>query len=78
VLSVITGELEPVTEPGVGASALAVGGGTAAAVLSYPDRPGSLATLDLDRRSWVEVRQVAPTTMPTEAVSLAQPVTWAS
>ena len=60
VLSVITGELEPVTEPGVGASALAAGGGTAAAVLSYPDRPGSLAILDLDRRSWQEIRRVAP------------------
>jgi dipeptidyl aminopeptidase/acylaminoacyl peptidase len=78
VLSVITGELEPVTEPGVGASALAVGGVTAAAVLSYPGRPGSLATLDLDRRSWTEIRQVAPATMPAEAVSLAQPVSWPS
>jgi len=78
VLSLITGELEPVTEPGVGASALAVSGGTAATVLSYPDRPGSLAIFDLDRRTWVEVRQVAPTTMPAEAVSLAQPVSWAS
>jgi dipeptidyl aminopeptidase/acylaminoacyl peptidase len=78
VLSLITGELEPVTKPGVGANALAVGGGTAAAVLSYPDRPGSLATLDLDRRSWVVVRHVAPATLPTEAVSLAQPVTWPS
>jgi dipeptidyl aminopeptidase/acylaminoacyl peptidase len=78
VLTLSTGELERITEPGVGPTSMAVGGRTAAAVLSYPDRPGSLATFDLDQRRWAEVRQVGPASVSADAISLAQAVSWPS
>ena len=77
LLTLSTGDLEPVTADGVGALSVAVGAGKAAAVLSDPDRPPTLAVLDLETRRWTDVRQSGPATVAPDAVSVAQPVRWA-
>jgi dipeptidyl aminopeptidase/acylaminoacyl peptidase len=75
LLSVATGDLEPLTREGDGTLSVAVGGGMAAAVLSHPDRPPSLAVLDLGTRSWIDVRQSGAAAIAADGVSFAQPVT---
>ena len=76
ILTISTGDLVQVTENRVGATSVAAASGRAAAVLSYPDRSPVVALLDADRRQWSEVRVAAPATMTTDAVSIAEPVSW--
>jgi len=76
VLEISDGTLHQVASSRTAASSLAVGGRSAAAVLSYPDRPAALALLDLDHGSWTEVRSSAAMIMDTASVSLARPVRW--
>jgi dipeptidyl aminopeptidase/acylaminoacyl peptidase len=76
ILTISTGELVEVTENRVGAVSVAAASGRAAAVLSYPDRSPAVAVLDPDRRRWREVRAAAPAILTTEAVSIAEPVSW--
>ncbi len=86
VLTLSTSELRAVTEVGVAADAIAVGGGQVAAVLSSPDRPALLALADLsnlDDRSelapeWQEVRVSSRTALDPASVSRARPVSWPS
>lgn len=82
-LTISTGELTAVAEPGVAAAGVSVAGRTAAAVLSYPDRPSALALLDLDAPqlntpSWIEVLKSSEVALDPEAISRAEAVTWPS
>ena len=76
ILTVSTGELTEVADNGVADLAVADGAGCAAAVLTYPDRAPAVCLLDVRARSWTTVRSAAPTTLPPEAVSVAEPVSW--
>ncbi|SEQ74137.1 prolyl oligopeptidase family serine peptidase [Microlunatus flavus] len=75
VVDVETGEVTPVAEPGVGANALAAGSGGAAAVLTSPDAPTSLAVLGADG-SWSTVRTATQQTLAGDLVSIPRDVTW--
>ena len=50
--------------------------GTAAAVLSYPDRPAALALLNLATLEWSEVIRSSELSLPTGSVSVAESVSW--
>jgi dipeptidyl aminopeptidase/acylaminoacyl peptidase len=76
VLEISDGKLHQVASSRTAASSLAVGGRSAAAVLSHPDRPAALALLDLDHGSWAEVRSSAAMIMDAGSVSVARPVRW--
>ena len=78
LLTVSTGELVPVADIGIADLALATGSGRAAAVLAYRDRSPEICLLDVETRTWTPVRSAAPTTLPPEAVSVAEPVSWPS
>jgi dipeptidyl aminopeptidase/acylaminoacyl peptidase len=78
-----TGKLTPLTEDGTGSVDLAVGAHGAAAVLSYPDRPTALVELNLPDTPdaaprWTERRRSSSLELAPAAVSVAQPVSWAS
>lgn len=77
VLTLSSGELDPVTAVGTGAGDLAAENGRVAAVLSHADRPSSLAVLEADGR-WTDRRLSSTLALPAEAVSLARPVHWAA
>jgi dipeptidyl aminopeptidase/acylaminoacyl peptidase len=76
VLGISDGKLHPVAPSGTAATSLAVGGRSAAAVLNYPDRPPSLALLDLEDGRWTAVRSSAAMIIDAASVSLARPVSW--
>ena len=76
VLGISDGKLHHVAPSRTAATSLAVGGGSAAAVLNYPDRPSALALLDLDHGNWTTVRSSAAMIMDAASVSLARPVSW--
>jgi dipeptidyl aminopeptidase/acylaminoacyl peptidase len=76
VLGISDGELHPVAPSGTAAASLAVGGRSGAAVLNYPDRPPSLALIDLEDGRWIAVRSSAAMIMDAASVSLARPVSW--
>ncbi|HEY5822104.1 MAG TPA: prolyl oligopeptidase family serine peptidase [Propionibacteriaceae bacterium] len=78
LLTVSTGELTPIVDPGVGANALDTSGGRAAAVLTYPDRPAALAVVDLDTHVWTEVLSTSTVELGAPWVSIAEPVSWPS
>ncbi|HEU4907604.1 MAG TPA: prolyl oligopeptidase family serine peptidase, partial [Propionibacteriaceae bacterium] len=73
-----SGTLRSTASPGVATTSLDVGGRSAAAVLSFPDRPAALALLDLDRDSWTTVRSSYEISIPADAISLARRVSWPS
>ena len=80
LLDTVTGSWTEVVPAGVAAAGVSVGSGTAAAVLSYPDRPSALALLDLadpDSRGWTEVVRSSDVTLPAGSVAVAEPVSWA-
>ena len=52
ILTISSGTLHLVSEPGVAATSLAASPRAAAAVLTRPDRPPLVAQLDLDHRTW--------------------------
>ena len=78
ILTVSTGDLVEVADTGIADHAIATGGGRAAAVLAHRDRAPEVCLLDVGTRTWSTVRSAAPTTLPPEAVSVAEPVTWPS
>jgi dipeptidyl aminopeptidase/acylaminoacyl peptidase len=78
LLTVSTGELVPLTEPGHAASSLAAGSGKVAAVLGHPERPTTVCVLDVDQRQWTDVREASPMIMDPQSVSVARTVTWPS
>jgi len=78
ILTVSTGELVPVADTGVADPVLATGAGRAAAVRAFPDRAPAVCLLDVASRTWTTIRSAAATTLPREAVSVAEPVTWPS
>jgi dipeptidyl aminopeptidase/acylaminoacyl peptidase len=53
-----------------------VGGGLAAAVVNYRDRPAALALYDHDQHSWTTVRSATEMIMDAASVSLARLVSW--
>ncbi len=80
LLQISTGELTPLTADGTAATDLAAGSGRVAAVLAYPDRPGSVAMLESSAAgrtgTWTERRRASTLALPADAVSLAQAVRW--
>jgi dipeptidyl aminopeptidase/acylaminoacyl peptidase len=78
ILRISDGTLRSVAGLGTTATSLDVSGRSAAAVLSFPDRPTELALLDLDRDAWTTVRSSSEITIPADAISLARRVSWAS
>ena len=76
LLTVSTGELVPLTQPGHAASSLAAGSGTVAAVLGHPERPTTVCVLDLDRSEWTDVREAGPMIMDPDSVSVGRTVSW--
>ena len=76
LLEISGGKLRPVAPSRTAATSLAVGGRSAAAVLTYPDRPSALALLDLEDSRWTPVRSSAAMIMDADSVSLARPVSW--
>ena len=78
ILRISDGTLRPAAAPGIAATSLDVGGRSAAAMLSFPDRPAALAVLDLDSDRWTTVRSSTEMIMGADSVSLARPVNWSS
>ena len=78
LLTVSSGELVPLTEPGHAASSLAAGSGKVAVVLGHPERPTTVCVLDLDQLEWTDVREASSMIMDTESVSVGRTVTWPS
>ncbi len=78
LLTVSTGVLVRLTEPGHAASSLAAGSGKVAAVMGHPERPTTVCVLDIDQRQWSDVRVASAMIMETESVSVARTVTWSS
>jgi dipeptidyl aminopeptidase/acylaminoacyl peptidase len=78
MLRISNGTLRSMAGPGVTANSLDVGQRSAAAVLSFPDRPAALALLDLDRSLWTTVRSSSEISIPADAISLARRVSWTS
>jgi dipeptidyl aminopeptidase/acylaminoacyl peptidase len=78
MLGISNGTLRSMAGPGVTANSLDVGQRSAAAVLSFPDRPAALALLDLDRGGWTTVRSSSEISIPADAISLARRVSWTS
>ena len=78
IVRISDGTLRPAAAPGIAATSLDVGGRSAAAMLSFPDRPAALAILDLDSDRWTTVRSSTEMIMGAESVSLARPVNWSS
>jgi len=78
IMRISTGTLRSIAGPGVTANSLDVGRGSAAAVLSFPDRPAALALLDVDRGVWTTVRSSSEINIPADAISLARRVSWTS
>jgi dipeptidyl aminopeptidase/acylaminoacyl peptidase len=76
VLRISNGTLRPIAAPGTAAASLDVGGRSAAALLSYPDQPATVALCDLDHCGWTTVRSSTEMIVDTASVSLAQLVTW--
>jgi dipeptidyl aminopeptidase/acylaminoacyl peptidase len=81
LLDLPSGSWTEVVPAGVAAAGVSVGAGTAAAVLSYPDRPAALCLLDLTgpdptRGDWTEVIRTSNVTLPPGSVSVAEPVSW--
>ena len=76
VLRISDGTLRQAAAPGVAATSLDVGDRSAAAVLSFPDRPAALAVLDLESDTWTMLRSSTEMIMGRNSISLAQPVTW--
>jgi dipeptidyl aminopeptidase/acylaminoacyl peptidase len=76
VLQISTGTLRATAGPGVTANSVDVGRRSAAAVLSFPDRPAALALLDLDGYAWSTVRSSYEISIPADAISLARRVNW--
>ena len=76
VLRISDGTLRPAAAPGIAASSLDVGGRSAAAMLSFPDRPAALAILDLHSDTWTTVRSSTEMMMGADSVSPARPVNW--
>src|SRR3954447_22936832 len=69
VLQISTGTLRATAGPGVTANSVDVGRRSAAAVLSFPDRPAALALLDLDGYAWSTVRSSYEISIPADAIS---------
>jgi dipeptidyl aminopeptidase/acylaminoacyl peptidase len=78
VLQISSGTLRSTASPGVATTSLDVGGGCAAAVLSFPDRPAALALLELDRDAWDTVRPSFKISISVGAISRARRVSWTS
>ncbi|HSU35220.1 MAG TPA: prolyl oligopeptidase family serine peptidase [Propionibacteriaceae bacterium] len=76
ILTISTGELSAVSETGVAATALAASPRAAAAVLVRPDRPPSIARLDLDQRAWHAVTTPSPLPLDPASVSRPTSVSW--
>jgi dipeptidyl aminopeptidase/acylaminoacyl peptidase len=77
-LAIGSGQLDPVCEPGVATTSLAVGDGRAAAVLTSRDRPPRLATLDLANGRWSDVRVSSDVVLEPSMISIAEQVSWSS
>jgi dipeptidyl aminopeptidase/acylaminoacyl peptidase len=78
ILRISDGTLRSAAGLGTTATSLDVGGRSAAAVLSFPDRPTELALLDLGRDAWTTVRSSREIRVPADAVSPARRVSWTS
>jgi dipeptidyl aminopeptidase/acylaminoacyl peptidase len=78
LLTVSTGDLVRLTEPGHAASSLAAGSGQVAAVLGHPERPTTVCLLDRDQPEWTDVREASSMIMDSASVSVARTVTWPS
>jgi dipeptidyl aminopeptidase/acylaminoacyl peptidase len=64
------------SESGVAATALAASPQAAAAVLAQPDRPLSVARLDLDQRTWATATSDRPLPLDPASVSRPTSITW--
>jgi dipeptidyl aminopeptidase/acylaminoacyl peptidase len=78
VLTQSTGELTSLAPVGTSTASVSVGAGSAAAVLSSPERPPRLAQVDLTSGTWRQVRAASDVLLDEALVSLAQPVSWSS
>jgi dipeptidyl aminopeptidase/acylaminoacyl peptidase len=78
ILRISDGTLRSVAGLGITATSLDVGRRSAAALLSFPDRPAELAILDLDHGAWTTVRSSYEISIPADALSLARRVSWTS
>lgn len=78
ILRISDGTLRSVAGLGITATSLDVGRRSAAALLSFPDRPAELAVLDLDHGAWTTVRSSYEISIPADALSLARRVSWTS
>ncbi len=76
VLTISSGELVAITEPGVGSLSVAACSNVGAAVLGHPDRPPSLAIFDVQHQNWHEVAAASPTVLEPSSISYAQAVSW--
>ena len=70
------GGLQQLTSSGTAATSLDVAGRNAAAVLNSPDKPATLALLDLDQRDWRVVRSSSAMNIDAASISTARPVSW--
>ncbi|HEU5486420.1 MAG TPA: prolyl oligopeptidase family serine peptidase [Microlunatus sp.] len=57
---------------------LAVGNGRAAATIEDTDRPARLAVVDLETKTWTDVRHASDQALPSSWVSVPRPVSWPS
>jgi dipeptidyl aminopeptidase/acylaminoacyl peptidase len=78
VLRISDGTLRSTVGLGIAATSLDVGQRSAAALLSFPDRPAAVAVLDLDRDAWTTVRSSDQISIPADGLSLARRVSWMS
>jgi len=76
LLTVSSGELVSITEPGVGSFSVAAGSGVGAAVLGHVDRPPSLAIFDVQRHIWRDVVTASSTVLEPGSLSSPQAVSW--
>jgi dipeptidyl aminopeptidase/acylaminoacyl peptidase len=76
ILTISDGTLRPIADTGTAATSVDVGGGLAAAVVNYRDRPAALALYDHDQHSWTTVRSATEMIMDAASVSLARLVSW--